>query len=388
MEPTILLGVDEFTVVLSAYPIDIRSLEEWPAKAESMIECVARLANFEKIFGKKNVLEDKLPQGYTEGYQFGDNPFYFAIAYHPSHPKMGVIVKFSARSWSVYCQKTGSNIKRFLHSIHSFADYSLRLSRVDFTVDYINWELSVDDIYQNLIQKKLEIRNAQDKKNTSQIKALERDGVASTFYTGSKKTGTRLFLRVYDKRKEQLEQQGIYYREALDSKSWVRFEAVFKGDYAHQLTKIIMETEEENLKDLIADKVTEKFRFYDLERKRYTDYTTALLEKCNKTFCRLRLESPRDNDLVSSLLHLINGSGLFPTLYKCDKIWGKDTSVTLLRYLHDIYINGYEPNEDVLLWIKKHKSTLEKQSLEDDLELIREARIRENEEPEMIPETN
>ena len=40
------------------------------------------------------------PQGYTVAYQYGDNPFYFAVAYHPSHPKMGVIVKFSAYSWA------------------------------------------------------------------------------------------------------------------------------------------------------------------------------------------------------------------------------------------------------------------------------------------------
>ncbi len=46
--------------------------------------------------------------------------------------------------------------------------------------------------------------------------------------------------------------------------------------------------------------------------------------------------------------------------------------MTLLKCLHDIYKDDYEPNDDVQLWLKKHKGTLEKQSLKDDLELLRQ----------------
>ena len=370
MNPEILVGIDELTVVLAVDETLVKGLADWMQKAESMITEFSKLADLERIFGMQKDLDGKTPQGYTIAYQYGDNPFYFAVAYHPSFPKMGVVVKFSAYSWAVYCQRGRTNIKRFLVAIQS-KSYHIRLSRVDFTVDYQNWDITVDDIYQKLINNRLEIHDHKSETNHSGITALEIDGKVSTFYVGSRKTGTRLFLRVYDKRLEQIEQKGFRFKEALNTNSWVRFEAVFKGTYAHQLTDIIMEIEEEKLKDLIADKVTEKYRFYDLECKKYTDFTTALIEQSKEIFSRLRLESPRDNDLTNSLIHLIKGSGLFPALYKCDEIWGKETSMNLLECLHDIYKDGYEPNEDVQLWLKKHKDTLAKQSLKDDLELLK-----------------
>lgn len=261
-EEKVLIGVDELTVVLSNNVPLLKGLADWEKRAELMIKEFSRLANLECTFGMQKELNGKPPQGYTNAYQYGDNPFYFAVAYHPSCPKMGVIVKFSAYSWAVYCQKGQTNIKKFLCSIQSNA-YRIRLSRVDFTVDYQNWEMSVDDIYHRLDNKCLEIRNYKGEINHSEISAYEINGKVSTFYVGSRKTGTRLFLRVYDKKSEQIEKKGFRFKEALHTKSWVRFEVVFKGEYAHQLTNIIKEIEEEKLNDLIADKVTEKYRFYD-----------------------------------------------------------------------------------------------------------------------------
>lgn len=370
MKPKIFAGIDELTLVLSADKTLLKGLVAWMPKAESMIEEFAQRANLEHIFGTKKDLEGKPPQGYTVAYQYGDNSFYFAVAHNPSCPNMGVVVKFSAHSWAAYCQRGQTNIKRFLHSVQS-KSYHIRLSRVDFTVDYQNWDISVDDIYHKLINKQLEIHNYKDEVNHSGITAYEDNGKASTFYVGSRKTGTRLFLRVYDKKVEQIEQKGFRFQEAVNTDSWVRFEAVFRADYAHQLTDIIMNTEEEKLNGLIADKITEKYRFCDLESKKYTDFTKALLEKSKEDFPRLRMESPRDNEFINSLQHLVYGSGLFSTLYKCDEVWGDESSKDLLKCLHDIYEDDYAPNDDVRLWLKKHKGILEKQSFKDDLELLR-----------------
>ena len=135
MEKQILLGVDELTLVLSLVDKAILGdLDEWQEKAESMISEFAGLGNLETVFGNKKELEDKCPQGYTTGYQYGNHPFYFAIAYHPLHPDMGVIIKFSAYSWATYCKGNSMNIKRFLKTVKS-DKYNFRLSRVDFAVD-------------------------------------------------------------------------------------------------------------------------------------------------------------------------------------------------------------------------------------------------------------
>lgn len=373
MEKALSIGIDELTLVLSADKEGIERLEDWQPKAESMVAEFARLANLEDIFGAQKGLEGKCPQGYSVAYQYGDNPFYFAVAYHPLHPQMGVVVKYSAYSWSAYCKNGDMDIKRFLRSVQS-GSYNTRLSRIDFTADYQNWPISVDGIYQSLIKNRLEIQDYKGRRNQSAVSALEVDGIASTFYVGSKKAGTRLFLRVYDKKKEQIATRGFRCREAAGTLSWVRFEAVFKGCYAHQLTDIIMESGEENLKGLIADKIAEKFRFYDLENGKYADFSAALFENAERQFQHLRLESPRDNDFIGSLLHLANGSGLFPALYKCDKVWGNGTSTALLRHLHGIYADEYAPNDDVLLWLKKHKGTLEGQTFQETLETFKALR--------------
>lgn len=351
----VLLGVDECTVVLSADREAIGKLEDWQPYAEQMAAEFGKLAGLERIFGERKYLEGTCPQGYAVAYQYGDNPFYFAVAYHPLHPQMGVVAKFSAYSWAAYCQKGNTDIRKFLHAIQSGL-YSARLSRADFTADYRDWQLSVDDIYQKLTAKRLEIRDCNGRKNQSTITGHEVDGEAGTFYVGSKKAGTRLFLRVYDKKAEQMGTHGFRYGEALKAASWVRFEAVYKGSYAHQLTDIIMETGEGGMAGLIADKIAEKFRFYDPEKGAYADFSAALLEKAGTGSGRLRLESPRDNDLAASLLHLANGSGLFPALYKCDMVWGGGTSEALLQSLHRVYREKYRPNDDVLLWLKKHKA--------------------------------
>ncbi|MDE7446252.1 MAG: replication initiation factor domain-containing protein [Lachnospiraceae bacterium] len=364
----VLFGVDECTLVLRADPADMEEIRDWQRKAERMITEFARLADLEHIFGAKKDLDDTCPQGYLVAYRYGDHPFYFAIAYHPLQPAMGVIVKHSGYSWAMYCQKADTNIKRFLDAIRS-DQYTVRISRIDITVDYQDWKMSVDDIYQGLKGNRLEIQDSTGKKNHAMISALEVDGRTGTFYVGSKKTGTRLFLRVYDKRAQQIETYGFRYEEALRTRSWVRFEVVYKGVYAHQMTDIIRNTKEEALSNLIADKVAEKFRFYDRKRKAYTDFSTALLEGSHPSFPPLCLESPRDHDLLRSLRHLVTGSGLFPTLYKCDKVWGDKASTVLLKHLYDVYTNKYEPNEDVRLWLKRHKETLQRQSLKEMLKL-------------------
>lgn len=366
-EPKILVGIDELTLVLTIdkeIREEVEETESWETVAEKIIQEFEEKAKLEMIFGERSELTENRPAGYKVAYKYGNQPFYFAVAYHPIHCKMGVLVKFSGHSWAVYCAEGNVDVKRFLQAVKS-ESYKQRLSRIDFTIDYQNWNMTVDDIYQRLVDNRLEIRNRSERKNNSEITGYEVDGEASTFYVGSKKTGTRLFMRIYNKRTEQIEKKGFRLEKALNTKSWVRFEAVFKGDYAHQLTEIIDNIQEKDLQNLIIDKVTEKFLFYDAEKKTYTDYTVALLRKAEKSFPELRLESPRDNDFVGSLLHLVRNAGLFSALYKSDKIWGKDTSEDVLSKLHQIYVEHYEPNDDIKLWLNKHTDTLQKETLEE-----------------------
>ena len=54
------------------------------------------------------------------------------------------------------------------------------------------------------------------------------------------------------------------YDEAIQCESWVRFEAVYKGIYAHQITEGLQQVStEDELKQLIAKYISDKYQFYD-----------------------------------------------------------------------------------------------------------------------------
>ncbi len=380
MKPILLLGIDEFTMVLTVDKSQLDGIGDWSPVAINVVNLFVHMTELETVFGQEAPLTGKLPQGYTVGYQYGDNPFYFAIAYHPENIQMGIVVKFSAYAWAHYCHEWASlhqspmTIKQFC-SLTETDDFQSRLSRIDFTADFQNYNFTVDDLYRHLTDGSWIIQNADGKKNPSGLSAHEVNKIVETFYVGSKKGNTRLFMRVYDKRREQMEQPSFRYEEALAVESWVRFEAVFKGKYAHQITDSIREelgSDEQSMKAFIASKLLEKYRFVDVETEEYADLTVALLNVVNAgdhDFSRLRLESPRDSELIRSIQYLMFNSGLFTTMFKCDAIWGNNSGIELLQRMAAVYLRGRHPPDDAVRWVTLHRKEMLKRTL---LELFTE----------------
>lgn len=374
MNPILLLGIDEFTMVLTISKTKITTMGEWSNIAIKCIKKFSQMTDLENVFGKQEPLESKTPQGYTMGYQYGNNPFYFAIAYHPDNIQMGIVVKFSAYAWAYYCEQYQSyyqkpmNIKQFL-TVTDTDDFHSRLSRIDFTADFQNWNFTVDDIYRHITDGSWIIKTAEGKKNPSGLSAHEINKVVETFYVGSKRGNTRLFLRVYDKYLEQMEQPSFRYEEALSVSSWVRLEAVFKGKYAHQITESIrteLNYEETALKAFIASKMLEKYRFVSIDDNMYAQPTIALVNAVEDyQFGRLRLESPRDNELVKSIRHLMKTSGLYTTMYKCDEIWGENAGMELIWRLAHAYQFWNHPSDDAIRWVNIHRKEMKKRTLQE-----------------------
>lgn len=374
MEPTLLLGIDEFTMVLTVDKSQLDDIGDWSPVAINVINRFAQMTELETVFGQETPLTGKIPQGYTIGYQYGDNPFYFAIAYHPENVQMGIVVKFSAYAWAHYCHEwarlyqSPMTIKQFC-SLTVTDDFQSRLSRIDFTADFQNYNFTVDDLYRHLTDGSWIIQNADGKKNPSGLSAHEVNKIVETFYVGSKKGNTRLFMRVYDKRREQMEQPSFRYEEALAVESWVRLEAVFKGKYAHQITDSIRDelgSDEQSMKSFIASKLLEKYRFVDVETEEYADLTVALLNVVDAgehDFSRLRLESPRDSELIRSIQYLMFNSGLFTTMFKCDAIWGNNSGIELLLRMAAVYLRGRHPPDDAVRWVTLHRKEMAKRTL-------------------------
>ena len=77
---------------------------------------------------------------------------------------MGIILKFSASALSHY-KATYQDYYSELIDVHNIAQllyvdyYDLRLSRIDLAVDYFNYPMSVNSLYQGLKDKQYIITN-------------------------------------------------------------------------------------------------------------------------------------------------------------------------------------------------------------------------------------
>ena len=358
--------VDEFTLVLQTSKRP-NFIEEWQGMAIKIIEEFARLSKIEDVLGKLEDPTQTLPQGYSNGFTCEGATYYFAIAYHVDFIQMGICIKFSAHAWMEYRKQYESlfgqsiQLHQFLANVNNNTIYTSRLSRIDIAIDFINEKVSVNTIYNQLSKKNQIVRTAYGRKNNSNLSGITQNNITSTFYLGTKGKNIKALLRVYDKKKEQLETMGNRYEEALQYETWVRFEASFKGAYAHDISNKLESTKTDTeLKDLLVSALTDRYQFYYAKSDRLTTFSKKMLDLLNQKSFMFSSPSPRMNLLEQSQKHVLNGSGLFPYLYKVWHIWGDEGLKKCLAFLYEEFEN-YEPNDDVLLWLKKYTALYKKQ---------------------------
>ena len=191
--------------------------------------------------------------GYTNKFTYGFDESKVIIAYNPAYPNLGLMVKFGASALKnyIYAYKsvfdkivTARDIIIMLNNISQ-----IRLSRFDIAIDYIDEGLLVDNIYRSIKYGNTFILNKRN--SVSKIENFIGSEKVETLYF-NKRSG-RSFLRVYDKKKEQIDNNGDMIKKAIDCEDWTRFELELKKDYAHSLTEHILTTsdEQEYLKLLI-----------------------------------------------------------------------------------------------------------------------------------------
>lgn len=195
--------------------------------------------------------------------------------------------------------------------------------------------------------------------------------MTESIYIGSRAENAQSLLRVYDKKSEQISNNGFRLDEALQCDSWVRFEASYRGNYAHQITEQLEHiTDDVSVSQFIASKICDKYRFYDPLNSCFTDFTNDLLKiiECSN-FHALRCESPANNSLNKSIQHIIYGSGLFPLIYKISVIWGEKAVAEFWSILYEIYKKYHkkklEINPQIRAWLRKNFLSLSQQSLSD-----------------------
>lgn len=361
------VDVDELTIVIQPNQDTIgEHPDHWNQIANELSVIVAEKLSLPSLFGVM-IKEQVSPQGYTTSYSFENMPYFLRIAFHEGYLKMGIIIKFSASALSLY-QQAYENSYRVPIGVCEILKkldepyWNMHLSRIDFCADYFNFPLSVNDIYSNLKCKKFEIINYKGNRNHKKMSAIEIDTEAKTVTIGSRKKGSNSFLKIYDKLTEQLENNGRHAQLAQQFQSWVRFEVTFRGQYAKQLTKLILSLPSRDMfQQFIANKILEKYCLINMVTGQLTEYSEALLN-FSTIAPPLVATSPRNNQLMQNIHYILKGSGFFPMLEKVKQIWGIPAVTILLKRLLFEYEHNYIPNQDVAIWLKKN--ALELQVLE------------------------
>lgn len=367
--PTV--DVDEFTLVLSLIDKDIG--EDWIPICERFIKDFLERSRIETLFGRMEHRYTGLPKGYISGLSYDNKPWYLAIAWHDDQPRMGVCVRFSAYAWASYQMYYFRKYSRpitiadFLAMVRSNL-YNIHLTRIDLVADYFDYPdpdnipgrfLKPDTIYRKINVGEYEVKTYKGMPSVYRTSAIDKDGEYQTVYLGSKQGS--LFMRIYDKKEEQLQTKGFRYNDAVDCKSWVRFEMVVRHDGAKTITEQLLALQTiQELQALIARHITDKYRFIDVQANTNTEFTEDLLSiALGATVAPIKTASNRNMELGRTMSHIRNCSGLYSLLYKVLCIWGpKEVHKLMLEFEIDFLREAKKENSfrDIDKWVRKHYS--------------------------------
>lgn len=354
------LGIDEVTLVAFPPPdrLNDPGLESWEDLAREMADEVSDAAGLYGAFGR-DVGPVAAPKGYTVSHTLGHTGLYFAIAYHPFRPNMGVVLKFSASALHYLVEKIGLQLHDILKNAWKPDLYTLRSSRIDLTADFIDEGLSVDEIARSVESEDLLVLRQQRDKDTGKLslrravaktETIAKEGIVQTMYLGSRKANVNALFRMYDKRTEQIECKGPALPKAMGCEDWTRFEASLRHRYAAQFAgELISCADDADQAALIASVFDTRYRFVDADGGGMTPWSAALYDAAQGQGPVLSSSSWRNNDLAGRLAYIAAGSGLYPLLWQVDHIWPGGASKVVSWLLGDMRGN-YVPNDDAYRW--------------------------------------
>lgn len=326
-------------------------------------------------------------KGYTHSYAFPKMLGNLTVSYHENRPDMGICVNFSATALNEYCASASEcfnkpvTVVTLLKKLNFFG-YVTRVSRIDIAVDYIDFQspfsgskgnyFSVDEIYKKFEDGKIRVCNQSGVSRLSAPKAIETDYSCETIYLGSKQSES--FLRIYDKKAEQLDKQAkgksdpTHYDTARACKAWVRIEAVYRGSYAKQIGDYLMQlSEDSSLSSVLAGFFTDKYQFYNGDTP--LNITKSLLKLRGDKTPHLESIKVKDTGLEKKITNLLEGSSLKGIMLYMYVIYGadglSDLSTFFTRYLYEYILPLYKQAQETqitqswalrsrLEWLHKH----------------------------------
>lgn len=355
-------SIDELTVVLQATVKDKLSIEsnaDWQKLANEIIADFEEKSDLETAFGKKAEAQ-KCPEGYTIGHLYGNHSFYFCVAFNQENYSMGIIVKFSAQALAYYLKTKKMQVYDFLRLIKS-DKYDFRLSRCDIDVDFMNEKFTPTKIFNDLKSKRVLIYYQKKNKNKLNLvkKNCKLQGFAinkevPTCYCGAVSSDCQ--LKIYDKKREQIERHGSKLDYVLKYDSVIHFELALKHALAHNLTDMLLKVDnDKQLSNLILSIFLQKFYFKRARTDKATLYTKKMQKALKGDQEYLLGHVNADNDLLRRFRYLLYESGTISTLFKILSIFGYDDLDQAVEYIKN-FVQNWNVNDDCRYWLQKHAS--------------------------------
>ncbi len=346
------LAVDELSISFIADDnFHINQLKNWNIMCHNFM---LRIMKGLKISGKPEISKVNL-SAYDITYNLGLNdPIKFG--YHSLNIKSGMAMKFHAVALGKFLQNSDMSVLGMLKLINQISEenrFVMRIRRVDLVADYINENiLEVDQIYKGLRAGQIRVLDCNGNGNRSSINSFENNFKANTIYIGQKKTSER-FLRIYDKKQEQLMLGGVHYDKAKTVEQWIRFEVSYKKGLATQIGCMLLDIEsDEELASFIAGQILSKYQLYENGTK--MDISTKL-----DNFMRNQVSAPvLDYNKDGSLEKLkdyfkIGNSGFQGLLYQIRMLEGEQAMEDYLESLVEFQLNTYKPSQNILDRVEK-----------------------------------
>lgn len=238
--------------------IVLPSLIEFQNKSIYFISDLVEISGLTTVFGDLIPTENN-QKSYNTSYTLKYADF-ISFSYHTEFPNFGISFRISATTLSKFlASKTGSEnfeyVFRFINFLYQFgfeANFIPRLSRIDTSADFFNFNLTLDKFYKDILKGKIERTSQQytnDEKPFYKTEEMTEtdpttyggiDGI-QTIYFGDVKSG-RCALRMYDKKVEQTSDKSknfLHLEKANECESWIRLEVVNRKEYASQIGQLI-----------------------------------------------------------------------------------------------------------------------------------------------------
>lgn len=250
---------DEFSGTL---PIDFEIYENLNNYFEYVDYELNKILDLKNILGNREISSSQM-SGYTHAIFYGYDNKRVSINFNPEQLNMKIYLKFGSAALDnlIYQYELKSKQKitvfEIIQKLHKHLEF--RLSRFDIAFDFINENVKTSKIMNEIQNGNLQVFNKRNAK-VSVSNYIGSIAGAETIYF-NKRSG-RSFLRVYDKRKEQIKNNGYQLKTALNCDVWTRFELELKKDYANNLTSLILNVKSENeFNILMAQTFTDCFKF-------------------------------------------------------------------------------------------------------------------------------